>query len=593
MTMISIKSIACGSLVLAGFAFSSCEDVWEPALEQLNDIDDVIENGDKMSGILVKNYQNMPFSPYVSGWTVQSDLATNDAFCNDDNNTYTKLATSWSSSATPFGRWNTDLSSINYINIFLAHLGSTDWTGNPTKNMLYDERMRGEAYALRALFGYDMLRTYAGKDANGNFLGYPLFTEEFAGDADFNMPRNTVQECVDQIMSDIDNALNILPLEYKDFDDNEVPAKYKEQGINGTIYTTAFGPHLLGRINGKIAMAIKSKLLLLVTSPAYEGSTTYTSADAAKASAEVLNTIGGVSGMDPDGYSWYLRADEVESGLCPPEILWRSNYANIHSWEENNFPPSLNGKGFVNPSQNLVDAFGMANGYPISDNASGYDPANPYAGRDPRLDFYIVHDGSKIDDVEIKISDASSDDALNKVSTSTKTGYYLKKMLHDKVTSGSDKKWNDKRHYNAWIRFTEIFLNYAEAANEAWGPKGDGGNGYSAYTVIKALRERAGICKGEADSYLDQCAANADLMRKLIRNERRIELCFENHRFFDLRRWNDVQGMNEQLNGVQISNGSYNTINVNSFSYKDYMIYSPIPNSEVLKWSNLSQNQGW
>jgi hypothetical protein len=575
----------------------------EPAMERTNDIDAVVANGDWMSGILSRVYTSMPYAASAEYANVcvnfgETDLATSDAYCNDTKNSYITLSTSWTSGASPFGSWSTYLSSINYLNIFMGHLGGTDWTGDETKNMVYTERMRGEAYALRALNGYYLLRTYAGKDANGNFLGYPVFTEEFAGDADFNLPRNTIQECVDQILSDINSALEILPLEYKDFDDSEVPAKYKEQGVNGTLYSTAFGPHLVGRINGKIAMAIKSELLLLVTSPAFEGSTTYTTADAAKAAAEVLNTVGGVAGMDPEGYSWYLRADDVENGLCPPEVLWRSNKSNTHNWEENNRPPSLNGKGFVNPSQNLVEAFGMANGYPITETASGYDPTNPYAGRDPRLDVYIVHDGSIIGDgeaaKEIKIGDPNSDDALNKVAESTKTGYYLNKFLRADVISGSDRKWNSHYHYNAWIRFTEIFLNYAEAANEAWGPKGDGGNGYSAYSVIKALRERAGICKGETDPYLDQCAASTEQMRKLIRNERRIELCFENHRFYDLRRWNDVQGLNEKLAGVQISNGTYTVLpNINSFSYKDYMIYSPIPNDEVQKWSNLAQNQGW
>ncbi|MBO4770943.1 MAG: RagB/SusD family nutrient uptake outer membrane protein, partial [Bacteroidales bacterium] len=82
-----------------------------------------------------------------------------------------------------------------------------------------------------------------------------------------------------------------------------------------------------------------------------------------------------------------------------------------------------------------------------------------------------------------------------------------------------------QRHYTPRLRFTEFFLNYAEAANEAWGPKGMGGNAYSAYDVIKAIRQRAGI--DPDDQYLEECAANKDKMRELIRNERRIELCFE------------------------------------------------------------------
>ena len=144
-------------------------------------------------------------------------------------------------------------------------------------------------------------------------------------------------------------------------------------------------------------------------------------------------------------------------------------------------------------------------------------------------------------------------------------------------------------HYTPRIRYTEIFLNYAEAANEAWGPTGKGGHNYSAYDVIKALHERAGV----GNEYLESIKNDQAKMRELIRNERRIELSFEGFRFWDLRRWN--ANLTETAMGMSINNATktYTPVEVEKRDYKDYMIYGPIPYSEVLKFNALVQNRGW
>lgn len=149
-----------------------------------------------------------------------------------------------------------------------------------------------------------------------------------------------------------------------------------------------------------------------------------------------------------------------------------------------------------------------------------------------------------------------------------------------------------KPHYNPRIRYTEMYLTYAEAANEAWGPKESNGNGYSAYDVIKAIRKRAGV-GGTDDPYLEKCASDRDEMRKLIRNERRLELCFEGFRFWDLRRWKE--DLNQPVYGIDWdkNSGTFKTFVVEERDYEDYMYYCPIPNSEILKFSNLAQNKGW
>ena len=145
-----------------------------------------------------------------------------------------------------------------------------------------------------------------------------------------------------------------------------------------------------------------------------------------------------------------------------------------------------------------------------------------------------------------------------------------------------------------------MFLIYAEAANEAWGPQNSNGHLYSAYDVIKAIRTRAGLGTDNGDAYLESIKNNndKDKMRELIRNERRIELCFENFRFWDLRRWNvNLTKLNETALGVEISKSGatmkYTPLEVENRKYEDYMIYGPLPFAEVMKWSNLEQNVGW
>lgn len=189
----------------------------------------------------------------------------------------------------------------------------------------------------------------------------------------------------------------------------------------------------------------------------------------------------------------------------------------------------------------------------------------------------------------ITAADANTIDAINRVPNSTRTGYYMRKLLRMNVNL-DPQIMSAQVHYVPRIRYTVLYLNYAEAANEAWGPMGTGPFNFSAYDVIAAIREREGIT--QPDKYLESIKTNKAAMRKLIRNTRRIELCFENHRFWDLRRWNKDLG-DTPAKGVLIKNGNYNIIKVERRVYRDYMRFGPIPKSETLKFSNLQQNYGW
>jgi hypothetical protein len=145
-----------------------------------------------------------------------------------------------------------------------------------------------------------------------------------------------------------------------------------------------------------------------------------------------------------------------------------------------------------------------------------------------------------------------------------------------------------QKHYPVRIRYTEIFLIYAEAANEAWGPDGTGTHSYSSRQIIAAIRNRAGITPAK-DLYLPTVTTKEE-MRNLIRNERRLELCFEGFRFWDLRRWKE--DLTQPAKGIKLTTNGYEVVTVENRLYQDYMNYGPIPYNEVLR-ANLIQNKGW
>jgi starch-binding outer membrane protein, SusD/RagB family len=298
----------------------------------------------------------------------------------------------------------------------------------------------------------------------------------------------------------------------------------------------------------------------------------------------LLDSIGGVSGLASGGIKFY----DADGDITNPEIFWRGNFGNSNNREAANFPPSLFGDGRVNPTQNLVDAFPMKSGYPISDGASGYDPANPYANRDPRLAAYIIYDGNKLGSKVIETDMSSPVDGLNKVvDYSTRTGYYLAKLLRTDVNLNPSSV-NTRRHFYTHIRYTELFLIYAEAANEAYGPDDANTAGFTAREVIQAIRQRAGIT--QPDNYLASITTK-EQMREVIRNERRLELCFEGFRFWDLRRWKE--DLTEPAKAVAIDNGTYNIMEVENRLYPAHAIYGPVPFSETIKYEGLLQNEGW
>ena len=580
---------------------TSCDDLFEPAIENHLGFDYAYEHPDYADNVLGNAYTRLPNGSYSF-----NDVATDDAVSNDVSNSYRKMTgiDSWTSSSNPIETWRNCRAAIQYINLFLANVDKVNWNSNETVRDMYHQRYVGEARGLRALFMYYLLRAHGGYDAQGNLLGVPIVLEPTTVSSDFNAleVRASYADCMKQLIEDAEEAIRVLPVDYKDTDNETetVNCFGKTYTVTKATYNRVLGTNFAGRFSGRIARAVLAQAALMAASPAFADGSGVTYEQAAKYAKNVLDLNGGVSGIDTDGLEWYAdpNMSNLSGGECPKEVMWRTEKSNNNDLEADNYPPSIYGKGRINPTQNLVDAFPAANGYPIANAKSGFDAENPYANRDPRLAKYIIFNGQTAGSgssvINTQADNSANLDGLNKdVSKSTRTGYYMKKLLRQDINL--DPNVNSKQnHYTARIRYTELYLDYAEAANEAYGPTG--GSGFSAYDVIKAIRQRAGI-KDEngQDPYLESIKNDKDKMRELIRNERRIELCFEGFRFWDLRRWK--LDITEEAKGVSITNvgagKKYETISVEKRNFKENGYYGPVPYDQILNFPSLAQNKGW
>ena len=519
-------------------------------------------------GVLLKAYNMLP-----SDYTEKYDYGTDDMATNlVTDNTITMATGGWTSRNTPFANeYKNAYQAILHINDFLEHMSEVDFAplSDDTVKKQYQDRLRGEAYALRAWWQARLLTIYGGKDDQGNLLGYPIVLNTLYDMESAKLMRDSYADCVDRILKDCDAAMETLPLKWEGSD-------------------RVMGASNANRMNGLTVLALKARVLLTAASDAFAESG-YTMQQAAEAAAAVMQANGGLANLsDSRGLTFYnlgtSASDKQFLDACS-EVLWYSSIGNSSNRESRMFPPTLMGKGEINPSHNLVSCFPDKNGYPISHEASVYNDETPYGNRDRRLELYVYHDGSQVGGSHnVTIDMASGDDMIGAKVTSTRTGYYLRKFM-DEAVSLTVGNVTQTPHYHVRMRYTEVLLNFAEAANASMGPDTEI-NGFTARQVINTLRKRAGISD---ESYVNGLNSKEE-MEELIRNERRIELCFEGFRFWDLRRWMDLQKMNENVLGYDASTQSVFDVEVRK--YDDYMIYAPLSYSETIKYG-LQQNKGW
>lgn len=565
------------ALIIFGL-FTGCE-ILEPENDNIYDLEDIRSVPAFAEGILLAAYRDLP----TSHNNFNLSYAADDAVNNDPtSNIKTVISGGWTSNSNPFSEWNSAYQSIFYLNSFLEEMNDVEWYWeNARTDSIFAVKLKAEAYALRAWNYFHLLQAHAGKGANGELLGVPIVDKvlETATPSDYQVPRSSFNDLVEFIIEDCNTAGNVLPVRWTNTNDPDADI--------------AIGNIMVNRINGMASRFIKAKTLLYAASPAYSDGT-YTYQMAAEAAAEIMNLNGGLSSVNSanTGLLDFYNSPTVSNyQKAHREVFWYSRkVSDGQSWERSNYPPSLYGEGLTNPTQDLVNAFPMLDGTPVQE--SKINSANPYSGRDPRLGKYILHNGSQFtmgSDTVIINTAAGSQNAVGSTNNfATKTGYYLKKFMNVDNVNLDPTVNSGGIHYYTYVRYSDVLLMFAEAANEAVGPDGDIG-GYSAREVINALRDRVGIT---SRAYVN--GLNKDEMTDLIRNERRIELCFEKQRFWDLRRWNLVDEMNKAVHGVQVSNdgNTYSYFQVESRVFQNHQIYGPIPYDETLKY-DLVQNEGW
>ena len=578
------------SILLVSIALNiSCS--LEPEIDNTFDESYAFGLPQNTEGFLMNAYGNLP-NTIIDGYGGDFlDAATDNAVSNNyGGSIYRVGAGGLTPDNNPIGSWTNAYAQFRNIHIFFENgLGDNviyDITSEAA-DALKRKNLKGEAFFLRAWWGFHLLQAYGGKTDDGRALGYPILLKSLSDEESRDLEsfvRNSYEECVAQIRKDIDSAVVNLPFRYNGSDPTV--------GINN-----------LGRADQQAALALKSRVSLYAASPAYQPDNITTISGMGQFS--VVNQTAYINkwrtaavhaqeAIDAIGNFSSLRVGDFNSNNTPNEFIWRSFFTNSNL-ENNNYPIPEFGAARTGPSQNLVDAFYTSNGFPIDDVRSGYDPTNPYTNRDPRLYLNVLYNGSSFNNRNLEIYDGGLDSRAT-YQNNTRTGYYVRKWLSLQPGLKSVDNPSSDRHYNPYLRKTELYLNLAEAANEAYGPTAtDDGISQTAVNIIKSIRTQAGITN---NTYVDEMAAlGKDAFRTLIQNERRLELAFENHRYFDLRR--NVLPLSETVKGVKITKNTddtftYNEIDVEARSFNDIKYYyAPLPYNELAKSPNLVNNKGW
>ena len=415
-----------------------------------------------------------------------------------------------------------------------------------------------QARVLRAYFFFELARRYGD-------IAMPLtmLTAEEAN----SIEKTPFNEVIDFIVAECDECAKNLPSSYKGMLDDE-----------------------LGRVTNGFALAVKTKALLYAASPLHNPSGDKTKWQKAAQAARQI--------MDLNQY--ILDEADKANNFNSPEVIMAIARSESSSFERNNFPVRFTegertSMAGTFPSQNLVDAFQTVNGYDVTLTANGWqcdDPAfsaaDPYGNRDPRFARAILANGMTFKGSTIETFVGGKDYSATRSELGTVTGYYLRKYIQEE-TSFTPEQTRSLKHQWIVYRYAEAVLTYAEALNEYLGDPTSKEGGISALDALNMVRTNAGM---PAVNVTTQSA-----FRDAVRREWRVEFAFEDHRFWDIRRWNIAQSVMGQLDGVEITrNGSgfdYKRKTVETRTWLDKMNLYPVPQAETFNNPNLTQNTGW
>ncbi|MEI7504272.1 MAG: RagB/SusD family nutrient uptake outer membrane protein, partial [Paludibacter sp.] len=537
---------------------------------------------DYFLGVLYRAYLGIP-----SRVNLTYEATTDNMVANNDNSITSKAAKfGISAQSNPLGdTWSSNYTNINYINWYMEHM-VLDFTKTVPTPVIFDNdpgvNLRtfyytlGEAYFLRAWYEFDLLQKYGGVGTDNKVYGFPIRTSYYKETDNLNVPRNTYEECVAQIAKDCDSAFVHLPLDYNNI---ATTATFD----NGS---TAYAGHA----SGIAAKTLKVRAFLYAASPAFNISNDVELwKRAAKEALSAIQLTGGSIALQT--YANYFNKMNLNNGdVSNKDIFFRGPInAAVSTMEKENYPPRLQGNGTYNPTLNLINAFPKSDGYP-ADIASTVtlDPLNPHLNRDPRLDNFIVRNGESFAGITLATSTGGSD-ASGVATNNTRTGFYLQKLLDNAVRFTSPTVTTTMAAI--LLGRPELYLNFAEAAFMATGDMNSTTYTFTPKQIIRLIRERAfGSGPSTKDKYyiIGNKVDNTTFM-SFVKNERRLELCFEDHRFWDLRRW--CNGKNDLTPLTYSVYSIYSSAALEDRSFRSP--YLPIPYGEILKSPDLVNNAGY
>lgn len=419
-----------------------------------------------------------------------------------------------------------------------------------------------EARLLRANYFFELARRYGD-------IAMPL--ERLDASEANSIGKTPFDQVVDFIVEECDTCARYLPDTYVGQPDNQI-----------------------GRMTRGFAKALKSKALLYAASPLHnEEADTELWKISAAAALDIID----------DGYYSLDRSDCANNPVSPEVVMMVLGGAS-RTFEQNNFPVrftegSRTGATAVFPSQNLVDAFETAAGYKVTLTDEGwisedpsFDPSRPYSGRDPRFYRSVLADGMQFKGSVIEVFKGGLDDA-EVTSGGSPTGYFLRRYIQESTSFTPGNTVTNKHHWIVY-RYAETLLTYAESMANAFPADmnhTDSDYPYSALWALNQVRTNAGMPPVPTCEY-------EEFMERL-RNEWRVEFAFEDHRFWDVRRWKIADQTQRELSGVKIVKDADGSLSYYRQIYEtrtwtDKMYLYPIPQSEMHKNHNLNpQNKGW
>lgn len=588
---------------------SSCKKYLDQVPDDVLTMEDIFKSKRNTDNFLAGVYWSLPnefrqrfTGNQISGaWTGASDESKYTWSFNYTNNM--NLGSWTSSDGNVETYWTEYYKAIRNASYFIQNIDDA----NPVEvNDATRKRYKAEARALRAIFYFYLVRTYGPVIMLGE---EPVDLNTPA--ADLELKRSHMDTCIDYIVRELDVAAADLP---------------------PTPFDTEWG-----RVTSGAAKAYKIQALMLAASPLFNGNADYASLvnpgesaplvngtydntkweKAAKAAEEFLTAfvpgtydLYKVSGPD-DFTAAYNSCRQVVTTEWNKEWIYGRSFSQSYMAYDRTpfhagYSANMHGAGAQGATQAIVDAYFMANGLPIGAQGSGYlttgftsfqapfdvqarSTFNQWVGREPRFyvgitynnSYWLNQDGGTqvITNMEFNGNSGRS----QSTSDVSPTGYIVRK---DVINSDNDRGV-------VFLRLANIYLDYAEALNESLPEPTDA----NILKYLNLIRERAGIPQYGAGADAIDAPTTKEAMREAIRMERRVELAFENARYFDTRRWKiaettnngPIYGMNMNANGNDFYQKT--VIETRIFKDKDYLF--PIPNNQRLINPNLAQNPGW